>query len=79
MTLRDFMRARSLTPYGLARVLGLPRRTVLGYLDGSRRPEPEQIPAIVEATGGDVTAAELRPDLAELFRASSPAEAASAA
>ena len=68
MTLSEFKAARGLTLTALAAHLGLPVTTVHGYLKGVRRPAAEHLPRIVEATGGEVTAAELRSDLARLFQ-----------
>lgn len=69
MTLAEFRSRENLTLAALAERLGLPLTTVHGYLTGQRRPDPDRCRLIAEKTGGEVSAAELRPDLATLFRA----------
>ncbi|MBX9697897.1 MAG: helix-turn-helix domain-containing protein [Acetobacteraceae bacterium] len=73
MTLAEFRAAEKMTLAALAERLGLPLTTLHGYISGKRQPDPEIIPRIVDATGGRVTAADLRPDLARLFAGDAPA------
>lgn len=67
MTLSEFRNREKLTLAALAERLGLPLTTLHGYLTGQRRPEPDKCVQISAATGGLVTPADLRPDLAEIF------------
>ncbi len=54
-----------LTQEQLAERLGVSKVSVSRWETGERKPEPELLPAISAETG--VSAAQLRPDLAELF------------
>lgn len=65
----SYKQAEGLSLTALAERLGKPVTTVHGWLNGQRRPDPEQVAEIVRATDGRVTARGLRPDLAELFGA----------
>ncbi len=56
MTLAEFQSARGLSLTTLAALLGRPVSTVHGWLHGTRRPDWASMEAILEATGGAVTA-----------------------
>ncbi|MFG1172136.1 transcriptional regulator [Erwiniaceae bacterium CAU 1747] len=47
--------------------VGVSQPNVWYWLHGKKRVSPEKVPAIVEATGGEVLAHQIRPDLPELF------------
>ncbi|MBO8132485.1 transcriptional regulator [Dickeya fangzhongdai] len=52
----------------LAQTVGVSQPTVWRWLHGKKRVSPENVPAIVKATGGAVEAYELRPDLPAVFK-----------
>ena len=83
MTLIQFKRSHDLSLTAFAALLGYPITTVASWISGHRKPEPEHLSRIVAATGGAVTLADLRPDLAVLFAAapndSAPRESSSPA
>lgn len=64
MTLDEFKTDQRLSLTELASLLGFPVSTVAGWLDGRRRPDIGLLAEIATATGGAVSPAELRPDLA---------------
>ena len=72
MDLQAFLSQKGVTASGLAARIGVSHSTVLRWAAKTLKPDVDRIPAIVEATEGQVTAAELRPDLASLFGADAP-------
>lgn len=72
MTLQEYRRKYEMTYTDLADLLGYSLSTVHGWITTDRKPDIEAIPQIVSRTNGEVTAADLRPDVAALFV---PAEA----
>ncbi|WP_426817653.1 transcriptional regulator [Winslowiella sp. 2C04] len=50
-----------------ADLVGVSQPNVWCWLHGKKRVSPEKVPAIVEATQGEVLAHEIRPDLPDLF------------
>lgn len=70
MDLRTYLDQPGVTASALAAKIGVAHTTVIRWADRTLKPEPGRIPAIVAATDGRVTAAELRPDLAHLFKES---------
>lgn len=67
MTLAEYRSREKLTLAALAERIGMPLTTVHGYLTGKRLPEADKCLAISRATNGEVSPADLRPDLAEIF------------
>lgn len=67
MTLNEYRHRHRLSFTELADRLGFPLSTVHGWIMLDRKPDPAVIPLIVERTEGEVTPADLRPDLAALF------------
>lgn len=61
MTLKEFKATHRLTFAALAELLGKPVRTVIHWCDGSRRPHWNEIPGIMKATSGQVTANDFVP------------------
>lgn len=53
----------------LARAIGVKQGHVWAWLNRGIPVPPEHLPAIESTTAGQVTAADLRPDLAEIFGA----------
>jgi len=51
----------------LAVIVGVSQPNVWCWLHGKKKVSPEKVPAIVEATGGEVKAHQIRPDLPALF------------
>lgn len=51
----------------LANIVGVSQPNVWCWLHNKKRVSPENVKAIVEATGGEVLAHEIRPDLPQLF------------
>ena len=60
----------------LAESLGVSLQAVNQWVNGRRRIPPKQASRIEKLTGGRVTAASLRPDLAEIFGPTATKEAA---
>ncbi|MGX9963137.1 YdaS family helix-turn-helix protein [Roseomonas sp. F4] len=71
MDLHTYLSQKGVTATSLAARLGVAHTTVLRWADGTLRPKAKRVAQIVKVTGGAVTAAELRPDMAEAFRAAS--------
>lgn len=67
MTLSEYRAREGLTLMQLSERVGLPISTLHAYLSGARMAEPDKCRQISEATGGAVTPADLRPDLARIF------------
>lgn len=63
MDLPTYIRRTGMTVADLARELGFPHEIVRLWVRGDRRPKPENVNRIIEATGGKVTRSGLRPDL----------------
>ena len=64
MDLLTYKRTEGLTLTQLSARLGFGVSTVHGWLTGRRSPELLALPQIVQRTGGMVTLADLRPELA---------------
>lgn len=69
MNLHTYLSQKGVTATSLAARLGVAHTTVLRWADGTLLPKAKRVAQIVQVTGGAVTAAELRPDMAEAFRA----------
>lgn len=67
MTLAEFKAHERLSLKALAELIGHPATTVHGWLHNDRLPALGALAGIEVATGGAVTAADLRPDVARLF------------
>ncbi len=63
MKLLSYLDLDGNTATALGRLLGISHASVLRYADGSQKITGERAIAIEEATGGQVTRQELRPDL----------------
>lgn len=69
MTLNDFMEREGWTINRLAEMTGLTHEGARLICNGKRRPSPKVAQDIARATGGLVTVADLRPDLAAAMQA----------
>lgn len=67
MNLADYMDAKGMTLTELAAHLGKSPGHVSDWLSKRRLPRPDALAEICERTGGLVTPADLRPDMAALF------------
>ena len=72
MTLAEYRAATGISITALAKQLGLPMTTVHGWFTGRRKPDLDLLESVSAATGGAVTPADLRPDLASLLRLKAP-------
>ncbi|WP_439597966.1 transcriptional regulator [Falsiroseomonas sp.] len=71
MDLRTYLSLKGVTATSLAARLGVAHTTVLRWADGTLKPKAQHVADIVAATNGEVTAAELRPDMARAFQLAS--------
>lgn len=71
MDLRTYLSLEGVTATSLAARLGVAHTTVLRWANGTLKPKAKHVAEVVEATDGEVTAAELRPDMARAFRLTS--------
>ena len=56
MKLGEYLSWKKLTPLAFATLVGVSRQTVTRWRDGSRKPDWDLLPKIIEVTGGKVTA-----------------------
>ncbi|MEL0577022.1 helix-turn-helix domain-containing protein [Pectobacterium punjabense] len=58
----------------LGKRCGKAQSTICDWLNGKKKISPEHVPALVDATGGQVLAHEFRPDLPSLFPSPNPTD-----